>query len=123
MKNARAFSSFCPASTHFGSVLRAYVYMQTHFKEKITLEELAAQASYHPAYFSEIFKRATGENDVATLARFRIAHARTLLAGGASVSDACFASGFTSLSNFFAVFKKHCGISPSEYKKRAQSDF
>ena len=93
--------------------------MQTHFREKITLEELSEKAGYHPAYFSELFKKVTGENYVTTLSRFRVGHARTLLSSGASVSDACFASGFGALSSFFAAFRKICGVSPSEYKKTA----
>ena len=109
-------------SAHLGSVLRAYAYLQTHFKEKITLEELSAEAGYHPSYFSEIFKNTVGETYAETLACLRVANARSLLSSGASVSEACFSSGFGSLSNFFAIFKKKCGASPSEYKKMQKKE-
>lgn len=114
---SRALDS-APKNAYLGSVLRAYAYMQTHFKEKITLEELSTVAGYHPAYFSEIFKKMMGETYIETLARLRVTNACTLLTGGASVSEACFSSGFGSLSNFFEVFKKQSGLSPSAYKKR-----
>ncbi len=107
-------------SAHIGCVLQAYAYMQTHFCEKITLEELSSRAGYHPAYFSELFRRVTGENFAATLTRFRVGYARTRLSSGASVSDACFDAGFGSLSAFFAAFKKQCGCAPSAYQKQSE---
>ena len=98
-------------------IKKAIVYMELHFKEKITLEGIAAEAGYHPTYFSEIFKRTTGETYIEALTRLRIGHARTMLAIGFSVSDACFMSGFGSLSGFASAFKKACDMSPREYKK------
>jgi AraC-like DNA-binding protein len=43
-----------------------------------------------------------------------------LLKKGVSVSEACFASGFGSLSNFSAVFKKRCAMSPRNYRSSNQ---
>lgn len=103
---------------HYKGIRKAIVYMDVHFKEKITLATLAAEAGYHPTYFSELFKKVTGETYTQTLTKLRIGYARTLLSGGLSVSDACFLSGFGSLSGFLSVFKKHCGMPPSEYRAR-----
>ena len=89
-----------------------------HFKEPITLARLAAEAGYHPSYFSEQFRRVTGEGYADTLARLRVGYARSLLANGFSVTDACFASGFGSLSAFGAAFRRLVGEPPSTYKKR-----
>ena len=97
-------------------VKKAIVYMELHFKERITLERLAAEAGYHPTYFSEIFKKTTGDTYIEALTKLRIGHARTMLANGFSVSDACFLSGFGSLSGFASAFKKACDMSPREYK-------
>ena len=97
-------------------IKKALIYMQMHFKEKITLETLAKEAGYHPTYFSEAFKSYTGENYTTSLNKLRTGYARTLLANGFSVSDACFLSGFGSLSNFGEIFKKYCGMSPALYR-------
>ena len=91
--------------------------MELHFKERVTLSDLAAEAGYHPTYFSELFKKTTGETYIEKLTKLRIGHARTMLASGFSVFDACFLSGFGSLSGFAAAFKKACNMSPREYKK------
>lgn len=101
-------------------IKKAIVYMQMHFKEKITLETLSKEAGYHPTYFSEAFKNYTGENFTTTLNKLRTGYARTLLANGFSVSDACFMSGFGSLSNFGTIFNKYCGVSPSLYRKTSR---
>lgn len=97
-------------------IKKAIVYMELHFKERVTLSDLAAEAGYHPTYFSELFKKTTGETYIEKLTKLRIGHARTMLASGFSVSDACFLSGFGSLSGFAAAFKKACNMSPREYK-------
>lgn len=99
-------------------IRKALTYMELHFRENLTLAELAAEAGYHPTYFSELIKRVTGESYIETLTRLRLAHARTLLANDFSVSDACFLSGFGSISQFFTVFKRQFGLSPGEYRAK-----
>lgn len=99
-------------------IKRAILYLEMHFKEKITLSQLAEQAGYNPNYFSELFRRTTGETYIEKLNDLRANYACTLLANGSSVYDACFASGFGSLSNFLTIFKAKCGCSPSQYKKQ-----
>lgn len=98
-------------------IKKAIVYMQMHFKEKITLEVLAKESGYHPTYFSQTFKNYTGENYIVSLNKLRVGYARTLLANGFSVSDSCFLSGFGSLSNFGTIFKRYCNMSPAQYAK------
>ena len=98
-------------------IKKAISFMEIHFREPIGLSRLAEEAGYHPSYFSELFKKVTGETYLTALNRRRVAYARTLLTNGFSVSDACFLSGFGSLSNFSAVFRRFCGTSPGEYRK------
>ena len=95
----------------------ALVYIELHFRESITLSDVAARAGYSPAYFSELFRSATGKTFIEEITGLRLNHARTMLANGFSVSDACFSSGFGSLTNFLEVFKKNYGVSPCQYKK------
>lgn len=102
---------------HLGGIKEAIIFLQLHFREPISLEQLAAQAGYNPTYFSKLFKMATGKSYKDVLTKYRLGYARTLLANGFSVADACFSSGFGSLSRFFELFKKAYGISPQDYKK------
>lgn len=106
-----------PSFDGIHGIKKAIIYIELHFKERVTLAELAAEAGYHPTYFSELFKRTTGESYIENLTRLRVGNARMMLANGFSVSDACFLSGFGSLSGFAAAFRKTCNMSPSDYKK------
>ncbi len=106
---------------HYKEIKNAVTYIEMHFKENITLEFLASEAGYNKTYFSELFRKITGETYIDKLNSLRVGYARTLLANGFSVSDASALSGFGSLSNFLAIFKKKCGVTPSEYKKRSLS--
>ena len=111
-------------SESLAGIEKAFLYMEMHFREKITLTTLAEQAGLHPNYFSTLFRQATGKTYIEKLNQLRINYACALLRKGFSVSDACFSSGFNSLSNFLSIFKARRGISPSEYKQRhiAQKD-
>ena len=103
---------------HLAGMKAAVAYIELHFREKITLNKLSAISGYNPTYFSERFRKLTGETYLERLTALRINYAKALLANGLTVTDACFASGFGSLSNFLSVFKKRCGISPSEYREQ-----
>ena len=47
----------------------------------------------------------------------KLSYAAKLLSDGASVTDACLASGFSDCSHFIALFKKQFGKTPFKYKK------
>ena len=103
---------------HWAGMKAAMAYLELHFREKITLKKLSAISGYNPTYFSEQFRKLTGETYIERLTALRINYAKALLANGLSVTDACFASGFGSLSNFLTAFKRNCGTAPSEYRNR-----
>ena len=104
-------------NTHSRGIKNAIIFTELHFRENIKLSDVAEAAGYAPAYFSDIYRRATGETYSESLCRLRLANARMMLANGFSVSDACYLSGFGSLSNFLEAFKKKYGIPPSKYIK------
>lgn len=119
-QNSENASPFSASSEQYKSIKKATVFMELHFRENITLSQIAKEAGYHPAYFSEIFKKITGESYTKALTRLRLAYAKSLLANGFSVSDACFLSGFGSLSNFYTLFKEKFGTSPSGQAKKSK---
>lgn len=98
-------------------IRRAILYMNIHFRENPSLKVIAAQAGFHPTYFSELFKISTGKNYKEHLTELKIRYAKSLLTAGLSVSDACYHSGFGSISNFLFSFKRTVGMTPLEYKK------
>lgn len=109
-------ASLPESGENLSGIKKAILYLEMHFKEDISLSALAQQAGFNPTYFSELFRRTTGQSYKQRLTQLRIRYAKMLLRNGLSVSQACFESGFGSLSNFTAVFKEHYGITPRQYQ-------
>ncbi|MBR2460015.1 MAG: helix-turn-helix domain-containing protein [Clostridia bacterium] len=107
-----------PSSDQLSGIKKAILYLELHFRESPSLNQVAEQAGFHPHYLSELFKKVTGQSYTERLNALRIGCAKTMLSSGFSVTESCYRSGFGSLSNFLLVFKKQTGVSPDEYKKR-----
>jgi AraC-like DNA-binding protein len=103
---------------HSKGIKNAIIYMGLHFKEQITLSDIASEAGYNPSYFTELFKKATGESCMEHLTRLRIGYSKMMLSSGFSVADSGSLSGFGSKSAFLEAFKRTVGIAPSEYRKK-----
>ncbi|MDF2942349.1 MAG: transcriptional regulator, AraC family [Herbinix sp.] len=92
-------------------------YINNHFNENITLEQVADLAGFSKYHFSRIFKQYSDVSFYQYLNKTRIMHATSLLRNPAisinTVSQQC---GFTSMSAFIRMFKIQKGCTPSEYK-------
>lgn len=112
----------CPTSeSSTRSPLRkAILYIETHFRESPSLAQTAAVVCLSPVYFGTLFKETTGETYLAYLNRRKVRCAQMLLQNGCTVTEACFSSGFGSLSGFLHTFKHHTGCSPDEYRKHSR---
>lgn len=95
-----------------------YAYIDENYQEKIALEEVAALCNLTKAAFCRYFKKTTGNTFVGFLNQYRISQAKRLLLAGANVSEACYESGFESLSYFNRIFKKVTNENPKTFKER-----
>ncbi|MDP4133065.1 MAG: AraC family transcriptional regulator [Bacillota bacterium] len=86
-----------------------------HFKERITLLDIANYMGYSKYYFCNKFKSATGITYLGYLNSVRISHACSLLKRGHSVGEASELCGFSDVSYFVQLFKKVKGITPKQY--------
>ena len=94
-------------------------WIEEHYSERITLDELAAICGLSPKYLCTFFKRMTGLTPMDYINRLRIEKACLSIGNGhTSITDAAFDSGFNELSYFSKLFKKHVGCTPREYKAR-----
>ena len=90
------------------------------FAQPLDVDELAAGAHMSAGHLSREFKKAYGEPPYAYLMTRRIERAMTMLRrGDASVTDVCFAVGFSSLGTFSTRFTELVGVPPSTYKQEA----
>lgn len=94
-------------------------YIADHYADTdITNEKLAAIADMSTVYFRKLFTMRYGISPMKYLTNVRIETAKSLLLGGnASVSDIGESIGFASVYSFSRAFKKHTGISPTEFTK------
>ena len=92
-------------------------YIKEHLNEPICLSALAQQQHISENYLCTQFKQHTGLTLRAYLLDRKIQCAKNLLQQGASVTDACYHSGFNDYANFIRSFTKVVGISPGKYKK------
>ena len=100
----------------------ALAFINEHFREPLTLEMIAANASLSPYYFTRIFSGETGFTPHQYVIATRISYAKYLLQNGnLSVKEIAFMSGFHSESGFCATFRKREGVTPGEYRNRWQN--
>ena len=54
------------------------------------------------------------------LLKCRVAHSQSLISQGVSLSDACYQSGFGSMSTFIRAFRTLTGRTPSQYRAESR---
>lgn len=102
------------------AVSRGLDYIEKHFAEKCTLDDISAYAHFSPVYFHGVFKKAIGKTPSEYLAEFRIEKAKQLLLSeNVEIASVAAATGFSSQSYFNYAFKRVTGETPSEYRKRS----
>lgn len=96
---------------------QAFVYIDDHYSEKLTLDEVAAAAFMSSTYFSSYFRKVTNISFSEYVTRLRISHARELLRDREkSVTEIALECGFHNISNFYRMYKKYVGKAPREDK-------
>lgn len=96
---------------------RAKDFARATFDQRVTLKEMAHVACLSPTHFLRTFKQAFHQTPHQYLTEKRLSEARRLLSEtDRSVTDICLAVGFSSLSSFSWMFRKHVGQSPEEYR-------
>jgi AraC-like DNA-binding protein len=95
---------------------RIYQYIQEHFAEPITVQELADIANLSVPAFCRYFKKMTSQTLTNFLQEYRISHARLLLLQDLPITEVSFASGFNNLSHFNRTFRRLTGQTPSAYR-------
>ncbi|MBR5542710.1 MAG: helix-turn-helix transcriptional regulator [Oscillospiraceae bacterium] len=97
---------------------RALGYIHYNFRNGLKVEDVAKHIGYSPNYFSSEFKRETGIEFQKYLQDLRLDFAMNLLRfSKITITEACFESGFKTLSHFSQTFKKKFGTAPGKIKK------
>lgn len=101
---------------------RIIKYVNRHYTENITAEQLCKIFSCSRSYIFHKFRERTGKTLHAHLTELRLMAAKSLLAtSDLSVSEIGFAVGFNDSNYFSASFKARIGMPPREYRRKSRN--
>ncbi|MBQ7320495.1 MAG: helix-turn-helix domain-containing protein [Clostridia bacterium] len=107
------------AAEHLPEAIRQIKeYIDENYTTLGGVEEIAAHFFYSREYLSRLFRRTLNTTVSDYLLDKKLTHSKKLLETGASVTDACFSSGFHNMSSFIRNFRDYAGVLPSVYRKR-----
>lgn len=97
---------------------RVKEYIEEHYNEDLTIDELAGLSELSPKYFVEVYKKTYGHSAMDYLANVRLNKAKQLMLGSDSLlREVAHMVGYKDEFYFSRKFKKAFGISPSVYMK------
>jgi AraC family transcriptional regulator len=93
-------------------------FVHAKMEDELTLCEMAQSVELSTAHFSRMFRKSTGENPNHFVLRHRVERAKEMLrAAEARILDVVVACGFKTQQHFARVFRRMCGVSPTEYRQ------
>ncbi|MBT9775937.1 AraC family transcriptional regulator [Clostridium sp. MCC353] len=98
-------------------IREAVSFIEQHFQNDITIEDIAAFCNLNRSYFGKIFRDAVGKSPQEFLISYRMTKAAELLKlTGLSIGDIGNAVGYPSQLHFSRAFKKTYGVSPRQWR-------
>ena len=105
-----------PGTSRECNLVRQYI--DNHFKENLTLDQLAGLVHINKYYLSHAFRKEFNTSPISYLISRRIRESRFLLAEtDHTLSQIAQILGFSSLSYFSQSFRRLEGMSPMEYRR------
>jgi AraC-like DNA-binding protein/ligand-binding sensor protein len=103
------------------AMAKARRFIAENLSEELSLARVAQVANMSPTHFCRVFRQQPGITFMNYLGRERVEIVKQeLLNPQMRVSEAAFAAGFQSLSQFGRVFRRITGEAPSDYRERLQ---
>lgn len=94
-----------------------FSYVEAHYQEELTLQNIAEVSGYSSFYFTKFFKKNTGKTFLTFLNEYRIDKAKWLLINSdLPVSEIITQTGFESDKTFYRLFKSSMAMAPLEYR-------
>lgn len=108
----------CPSESE-NRLRNMLLFIHTHYAEKITLQEIASNASLSAREAQRCFQRILHQSPSEYLISYRLNHAKKmLLETNDSITEIAFLCGFSDASYFSKIFRKKSGFTPMEYRKK-----
>lgn len=101
------------------SIKKIIEYINVHFRESLTLEELGDIFNMSHYYLSHVFKTETGLSPMKYIIYRKIGEAQNLLMNtNMLIGEICESTGFNDSCHFNSMFKKYVGVTPSQYRQQ-----
>lgn len=98
---------------------RARDFIAAHFRDRVTMHDIARAAALHPVYLGQMFHRDRGETLGQYVARLRVrAAAEAMCATESAFAEIALDHGFCDQSHLNRVFKRVSGFTPSAFRAR-----
>jgi AraC-like DNA-binding protein len=109
----------CEIKSYDGSFFDAELenFLMTHYKEKISREQVAEHIGISTAQLSRIVRKNYGTNYSSLITALRMTEAKKLLARDIPIYDIAKSLGFTTYNGFAVAFRRTFGESPETYRK------
>ncbi|MGM0768420.1 MAG: GlxA family transcriptional regulator [Pseudomonadota bacterium] len=102
-----------------GAIRKAQGWLEQHYAETLTIDDVAAVAGLGPRTFKRRFKDATGETPLGYLQHLRIEAAKHLLESSREqTARIIWSVGYEDASSFRRLFKRTVGCTMEQYRKR-----
>lgn len=95
-------------------------YVDEHYCEDITRNDLTDLVYVSPDYLSRLFKKETGRSLAQYMLEKRVEKAKKLLQSDMSVKNVALQTGYSNFSYFSKVFRDMEGMSPMEYREQCR---
>ncbi len=100
-------------------IMNAIVYMEDHYKEQPSMEEVAHYTGFSAGYFSRLFRSQLGMTYSTYINNIQLRHVQILLSTtNKSVMDIAHETGYCHGEYLSAQFKKKTGLTPSQYRRQ-----
>ena len=96
---------------------QACAFMERHFQERLSLEEICCYTDLSKSTLLRAFTREKGITPYRYLENIRINQAKALLQKGVSPLDAAMQTGFSDQSHFTNYFSRFIGLTPAVYRE------
>ena len=115
-----SFSIFTGQKDHLDEpVKRAQEFIENHFQDKLSVEQLADMFALGRRSLERRFKKATNNTVVEYIQRVKIEAAKkSFETSRKNISEVMYDVGYTDTKAFRTTFKKISGLSPIEYRNR-----
>ncbi|WP_310607599.1 helix-turn-helix domain-containing protein [Buttiauxella brennerae] len=103
-------------------ISKAVVWIEEHYRENMTLAQIAAHLHVTSAHLSRLFTAETGVNYRTWLTRVRFRHAaREIALTSTPIGQITSDNGFASMKRFSLLFRERYGMLPSKYRQGVKS--